>query len=82
MAVADVYDALISRRVYKEGMTHEQAVKIMLEGRGSHFDADMIDAFIEIQQKFIAIAHRFADADSDMDKKKDYLTQAGIGDLT
>jgi putative two-component system response regulator len=82
MAVADVYDALISRRVYKDGMTHEQAVHIMLEGRGSHFDADMIDAFIEIQQKFIAIAHRFADADSDMDKKKNYLTQAGIGDLT
>ncbi|MFU8790096.1 MAG: HD-GYP domain-containing protein [Methylobacter sp.] len=81
MAVADVYDALISRRVYKDGMTHEQAVKIMQEGRGSHFDADMIDAFIDIQQEFIAIAHRFADADSDMDKKKDYLIQANMGAL-
>ncbi|WP_308419525.1 response regulator [Chitinimonas koreensis] len=38
MAVADVYDALISRRVYKEGMSHEDAVRIMLNGRGSHFD--------------------------------------------
>lgn len=81
MAVADVYDALISRRVYKDGMAHEQAVHIMLEGRGSHFDADMIDAFIDIQQEFIAIAQRFADTDSDMDKKKDYLLGANLGEL-
>jgi len=80
MAVADVYDALISRRVYKDGMAHEQAVHIMLEGRGSHFDADMIDAFIDIQQEFIAIAQRFADTDSDMDKKKDYLLGANLGE--
>ncbi|MDO9140523.1 MAG: two-component system response regulator [Methylobacter sp.] len=81
MAVADVYDALISRRVYKDGMAHEQAVHIMLEGRGSHFDADMIDAFIDIQQEFIAIAQRFADTDSDMDKKKDYLLGANLREL-
>lgn len=79
MAVADVYDALISRRVYKEGMTHEAAVKIMQEGRGSHFDAHMLDAFLEIQEEFRAIARRFIDSDADMEKKKDYLTQAGTG---
>ncbi|MDD4929100.1 MAG: two-component system response regulator [Gallionella sp.] len=70
MAVADVYDALISRRAYKTGITHEKAVEIMREGRGSHFDADMLDAFIEIQEEFRAIAQRFADIDA--------LTQTNI----
>jgi putative two-component system response regulator len=76
MAVADVYDALISRRVYKDGMPHEKAVQIMTEGRGSHFDPDMLDAFLDIQEEFRSIAQRFSDSDSDMEKKKDYLTQA------
>ena len=75
MAVADVYDALISRRVYKDGMSHEKAVEIMIAGRGSHFDADMIDAFLEIQQEFRDIAWRYTDTDADIDKKRDYLTQ-------
>lgn len=75
MAVADVYDALISRRVYKDGMSHEKAVEIMIAGRGSHFDADMIDAFLEIQEKFRDIALRFTDTDADIDKKRDYLAQ-------
>lgn len=71
MAVADVYDALISRRVYKEGMAHEKAVLIMIEGRGTHFDADMLDAFLEIQEQFRAIAERFVDSDADMAKKRE-----------
>lgn len=78
MAVADVYDALICRRVYKEGMPHEKAVLIMIDGRGSHFDADMLDAFIEIQEEFRAIALRFADSDADMDKKRDYQKQVSF----
>ncbi|MBI5920168.1 MAG: two-component system response regulator [Betaproteobacteria bacterium] len=77
MAVADVYDALISRRVYKEGMPHEKAVKILIDGRGSHFDPDMIDAFVEIQEEFRAIAQRFADSDADISKKKEYQEKAG-----
>jgi putative two-component system response regulator len=79
MAVADVYDALISRRVYKEGMSHEKAIEIMQEGRGTHFDANMLDAFLDIQEEFRAIARRFVDTDADMDKKKDYLMQADAG---
>lgn len=78
MAVADVYDALISRRIYKEGMSHEKAVLIMRAGRGSHFDPDMLDAFIDIQEEFCAIARRFVDSDLDMSKKKDYLVLAGV----
>ena len=73
MAVADVYDALISRRVYKEGMPHEKAVAIIVEGRGTHFDPDMVDAFLQLQDEFRAIAVRYADSDADMEKKKEQL---------
>jgi putative two-component system response regulator len=69
MAVADVYDALICRRVYKGAKSHEGALEIMLEGRGTHFDADILDAFLEIQPEFKAIAQRFADADEDLQRK-------------
>lgn len=70
MAVADVYDALISRRVYKEGMPHEKAVAIIQEGRGSHFDPELVDAFVALQQEFRHIAAQFADSDEDMANKK------------
>ena len=69
MAVADVYDALISRRVYKEGMPHEKAVQIIAEGRGSHFDPDVCDAFLANLQVFQQIAARYADSDHDMAKQ-------------
>ena len=62
MAIADVYDALISRRIYKAPMPHEQAVQIIAEGRGKHFDPDMVDAFLQIHPTFRAIAERYADA--------------------
>lgn len=63
MAVADVYDALISHRVYKSGIPHEQAMLIMIEGRGKHFDSDIFDAFLDIQKELRAIAQRFIDFD-------------------
>ena len=69
MAVADVYDALISRRVYKQGMPHEEAVEIIRQGRGSHFDPDICDAFLAHVEQFQAIAERFADSDQDMAKQ-------------
>jgi putative two-component system response regulator len=61
MAVADVYDALISRRVYKQAMPHARAVQIIAEGRGTHFDPDIADAFDALQAEFQTIAARFAD---------------------
>jgi putative two-component system response regulator len=73
MAVADVYDALISRRVYKDGMSHEAAVAIITAGRGQHFDPDMVDAFLALQDEFIAIAKRYADSDQDMARKRETL---------
>jgi len=63
MAIADVYDALISKRVYKNAMSHEQAVAIIEEGRGNHFDPELVDCFINIQDELLAIAMRFADSD-------------------
>ncbi len=59
MAVADVYDALISRRVYKEPMPHEQAVAIISEGSGGQFDPEIVEAFIELQDEFNNIALQF-----------------------
>jgi putative two-component system response regulator len=69
MALADVYDALISRRVYKEPMPHETAVKIIIEGRGKHFDPDIVDAFLAIQDEFQVIANRFIDNEADISTK-------------
>jgi putative two-component system response regulator len=69
MAVADVYDALISRRPYKEPMPHGKAVKLIVDGRGAHFDPDIVDAFIELQDEFFAISQRYADTDADIEEK-------------
>jgi putative two-component system response regulator len=73
MAVADVYDALISRRVYKDSMPHEKAISIIEDGKGTHFDPDMVDAFLAIQDEIKAIAARYADSDADMDAKRKQL---------
>jgi putative two-component system response regulator len=77
MAVADVYDALISRRVYKDGMPHEKAVGIIQEGSGSHFDPDIVEAFLAIRDEFRAIAARYADSDTDFEQKQVYMQAAG-----
>jgi response regulator RpfG family c-di-GMP phosphodiesterase len=61
MALADVYDALISKRVYKMAFTHEDAVAFIVDGRGKHFDPDVVDAFLAIQDEFRQIAERFSD---------------------
>jgi putative two-component system response regulator len=64
MALADVFDALLSRRHYKDALPLEETVAIIQEGRGSHFDPDIVDAFLEITDQFAAIARRFADTPS------------------
>ncbi len=64
MAVADVYDALISRRVYKPPFPHEKAVAIIAEGRGTHFDPDMAETFLEINDEFRSIALKFGDEET------------------
>jgi len=66
MAVADVYDALISKRVYKPAFSHEKAFGIIVEGKGSHFDPILVDCFVAVADKFAQIAKQFADADDDI----------------
>jgi response regulator RpfG family c-di-GMP phosphodiesterase len=61
MAIADVYDALISRRVYKEPFSHKKSRSIILEGRGSHFDPDVVDAFMLMEDRIMDIAKNFPD---------------------
>ena len=76
MALADVYDALVCRRVYKQPMPHEKAVQIIKEGWGIHFDPDVVDAFLEIAEEFKAVAEHFKDSDKDIEEKADYLKVA------
>lgn len=64
MAVADVYDALISRRVYKPAFSHEEAIDIMRKGRGSHFDPDILDVFLKITDEFKEIAMRYQESEA------------------
>lgn len=60
MALADVYDALISERVYKAAFSHEKAKAIIIEGKGKHFDPDVVNAFLELETTFQKIAEEFA----------------------
>lgn len=60
MAVADVYDAVISRRVYKPKMSHKTAVAIIREGSGSHFDPAIVRAFLCVENEFLDISQRYS----------------------
>jgi len=53
VALADVYDALTSKRVYKPAFSHEKSRAIIIEGSGKHFDPDIVDAFLALEQDFI-----------------------------
>ncbi len=68
MAVADVYDALISRRVYKPPFPHEKAVSMIAAGKGGHFDPDIVEAFLRISDVFSTIAAEFADSEADLEE--------------
>ena len=76
MALADVYDALVSRRVYKSPLSHDTAVELIAAERGRHFDPDLVDGFLEIQDEFREIAERYADSDQDLERKAEYRARA------
>ena len=61
MAIADVYDALICKRVYKSPMPHSKAVEIIKEGKGRHFDPSLTDCFLEIHEAFRDVALSYAE---------------------
>jgi putative two-component system response regulator len=56
MAIADVYDALISERPYKQPFSHEEAVRIIKDGSGSHFDPYLVEVFLKHEQDFKIVA--------------------------
>ena len=74
--VVDVYDALVSRRVYKPAMTHKQAADVILAGKGSQFDPDIVVAFNDIHGEFYRIANTYAESEKDFKKRIDYLELA------
>jgi len=57
-ALADVYDALVSRRPYKKPFSHDRARAIIIEGRGSHFDPTVVDAFMQCEKSFVETFRR------------------------
>ncbi|HEX5372594.1 MAG TPA: two-component system response regulator [Aquabacterium sp.] len=61
MALADVFDALITRRHYKDAFSLERTVQIIRDGRGTHFDPDIVDAFLSLTEEFVHIAAHYAD---------------------
>ncbi len=61
MAIADVYDALISKRVYKDAYSHAEALDIMAKEKGTHFDPHIFEAFYDINGEFQKIAEHFHD---------------------
>ena len=65
MAVADVYDALISKRVYKPSFLHSEAVETIRQGSGRHFDPDVVEAFLVLEDAFRHVAYEYADCDEE-----------------
>jgi putative two-component system response regulator len=78
MAVADVYDAMISTRPYKRAYSHAETIELMKERRGKDFDPDILDAFLRIEDEFRAIAERFRD-EPDEDAVRSFSPQLPAG---
>jgi HD-GYP domain-containing protein (c-di-GMP phosphodiesterase class II) len=65
VAIADVYDAITSKRVYKDAMSHEDCVDIILREAGKHFDPDIVEVWVGIEYKFYDIAQKYKDYEMD-----------------
>jgi putative two-component system response regulator len=64
VALADVYDALTSKRVYKAAFTHEITRSMIVKDSGTHFDPEIVEAFVRTEAQFVAIRERYAEAPS------------------
>ena len=64
MALADVFDALICRRVYKPPIPLEEATQIIVDGKGRHFDPDVVDAFVTLRESFVEIARQYPESEA------------------
>ncbi len=84
VAVADVYDALTSKRIYKPRYSHETARSLILEGAGTQFDPDIVQAFLNREQDFIDVSRQLRDLHaSKLDNgDQDELSVGSANDLT
>lgn len=76
VAVADVYDAMVSNKVYKAGITHAQAVEQICAERGAQFDPQVVDAFVACAAEIEQVARRHADTEADLQDKMETLAEA------
>ena len=76
MAIADVYDALTSARVYKPAMSQAKALEIMVDGRGTFFAPELIDALLALKSEFHHISLHFADSEEDLAEKAEFAISA------
>jgi CHASE2 domain-containing sensor protein len=65
VAVVDVYDALVSKRIYKDRLPHDVAVRMIVEERGTHFDPDVVDAVVRVQEEWRRISRTLGDGATD-----------------
>ncbi len=61
VALADVYDAVTSKRCYKDAISHEQARELIISEKGKQFDPMLVDTFMVLEDKFIKIKNKFKD---------------------
>lgn len=73
LAVADVYDGMVSHKVYKAGISHDQAVAQIAAERGAQFDPRVVDAFVACAAEIAQVAQRHADGDDDLQRKMETL---------
>jgi putative two-component system response regulator len=78
MALADVFDAVASRRIYKEAMPFESVVELIREASGKHFDPDIVAAFMANLEPFREILQRYADTDESLAPKLAKLHVSGL----
>ncbi len=66
LALSDVYDALTSRRCYKEAFSHSRSHEIIVDGKGQHFCPDVVDAFVSAEKDFLNIRSRYVDVEQEI----------------
>lgn len=71
VALADVYDALTSDRVYRRSLSHEETRAMIVRDSGSHFDPDVVQAFLELESEFLAVRDQYVDAHPPKNGTKD-----------
>jgi putative two-component system response regulator len=76
VTIADVYDALTSRRVYRDALSHAQAKELILQQRGLHFDPDVTEAFLKVEKQFLTIHEQFRDVELERSREAQKLAEA------